>query len=98
MDKEMKLDDVEEVMLDFELDTKTNLGKSKFNNFDFEVKLRPFMGVMGMPPNEEGRYSTVVPRYCGGNIDCKELVAGSTLYLPIPVDGALFSVGDGHAL
>ena len=34
---------------------------------------------------------------CGGNIDCKELVAGTTLFLPIPVDGALFSAGDGHA-
>ena len=37
------------------------------------------------------------PRPCGGNIDCKELVAGTTLYLPIPVDGALLSAGDGHA-
>ena len=37
------------------------------------------------------------PRRCGGNIDCKELVAGTTLYLPIPVDGARFSAGDGHA-
>ena len=37
------------------------------------------------------------PRPQGGNIDCKELVAGTTLYLPIPVDGALFSAGDGHA-
>ena len=39
----------------------------------------------------------VPPRPQGGNIDCKELVAGTTLYLPIPVDGALFSAGDGHA-
>jgi acetamidase/formamidase len=42
-------------------------------------------------------HSTTPPRPHGGNIDCKELVAGSTLYLPIPVDGALFSAGDGHA-
>jgi acetamidase/formamidase len=56
------------------------------------------MGVMGMPPPEPGRHSTIPPRVWGGNIDCRELVAGSTLYLPIPVDGALFSVGDGHAL
>src|SRR5262245_3691072 len=43
-------------------------------------------------------HSTFPPRRSGGNLDCKELVAGSHLYLPIPVDGALFSVGDGHAI
>jgi acetamidase/formamidase len=62
-----------------------------------EVDLAPFLGVMGMPPPESGVHSTVPPRRWGGNIDCKELVAGTTLYLPIPVDGALFSAGDGHA-
>ena len=50
-----------------------------------------------MPPDEPGVHSTIPPRRCGGNIDCKELVAGTTLYLPIPVDGARFSAGDGHA-
>ena len=62
-----------------------------------EVELAPFLGVMGMPPPEPGVHSTVPPRRWGGNIDCKELVAGTSLYLPIPVDGALFSAGDGHA-
>jgi acetamidase/formamidase len=61
------------------------------------VRLAPFLGVMGMPPAEAGAHSTIPPRPCGGNIDCKELVAGTTLFLPIPVDGALFSAGDGHA-
>jgi acetamidase/formamidase len=61
------------------------------------VELAPFLGVLGMPPVEPGRHSTIPPRRSGGNIDCKELVAGTTLYLPIPVDGALFSAGDGHA-
>ncbi len=61
------------------------------------VKLRPFMGVCGMPPAEPGVHSTIPPRPTGGNIDCKELVTGSTLYLPITVEGGLFSVGDGHA-
>jgi acetamidase/formamidase len=56
------------------------------------------MGILGMPPDEPGRHSTFPPRFCGGNIDCKELIAGSSLYLPIAVDGGLFSVGDGHAL
>ena len=63
-----------------------------------ELPLQPFLGIMGMPPDEPGRHSTVPPRPCGGNLDCRELVAGSTLWLPIPVDGALFSAGDGHAL
>jgi acetamidase/formamidase len=62
------------------------------------VTLAPFLGVMGMPPPEPGVHSTGPPRQWGGNIDCKELVAGTTLYLPIPVDGALFSAGDGHAV
>jgi acetamidase/formamidase len=64
----------------------------------YEVAMRPFLGVMGMPPDAPGVHSTIPPRRCGGNLDCKELVAGSTLYLPIEVEGALFSCGDGHAV
>ncbi len=63
----------------------------------FDVELRPFLGVLGMPPPDEGVHSTIPPRRWGGNIDCKELIAGTTLFLPIPVDGARFSAGDGHA-
>jgi len=62
------------------------------------VKLAPFLGVIGMPPDEPGTHPTEPPRASGGNIDCKELVVGTTLYLPIPVDGALLSAGDAHAL
>jgi acetamidase/formamidase len=61
------------------------------------VALAPFLGVLGMPPDEPGRHSTGPPRRSGGNIDCKELVAGTTVYLPISLDGAHFSAGDGHA-
>jgi acetamidase/formamidase len=61
------------------------------------VATAPFLGVMGVPPAEPGRHSTVPPRWHGGNLDCRELVAGSTLYLPVTVPGALLSVGDGHA-
>ena len=62
-----------------------------------EVPLRPFFGVLATaPPKAWGTLSTVPPRRNGGNIDNKELVAGTRLYLPIFVDGALFSVGDGH--
>jgi acetamidase/formamidase len=63
----------------------------------FEIALSPFLGVLGMPPPEPGVHSTIPPRPWGGNLDCKELVAGTRLFLPIPVDGALFSAGDGHA-
>lgn len=60
------------------------------------VRSAPFLGVIGMPPPEPGEHSTIPPRRWGGNIDCKLLVAGTTLYLPIPVDGALVLAGDGH--
>jgi len=60
--------------------------------------LAPFLGVIGMPPAEPGEHSTYPPRALGGgNIDCRELVAGSTLYLPVTVPGAMLCVGDGHA-
>jgi acetamidase/formamidase len=77
------------------LDADTNTGVDQHGH---RVKLSPFMGVLGMPPDEPGEHPTGPPRASGGNLDCKELVAGTRLYLPIPVDGALFSVGDGHAL
>ncbi|RJO78378.1 acetamidase [Nocardia panacis] len=67
------------------------------NQHGHTVRLRPFLGVMGMPPAAPGTHLTFPPRPHGGNLDCKELVAGSTLYLPIPVADALLSVGDGHA-
>ncbi len=60
------------------------------------VRLRPFPGVVGMPPPEPGLHSTIPPRRWGGNLDCRELIVGSRLFLPIPVDGALLSLGDGH--
>jgi acetamidase/formamidase len=58
----------------------------------------PFLGVTGVAPAGPGEHSTIPPRAeAGGNIDCKELVAGSVLYLPVAVDGALLYLGDGHA-
>jgi acetamidase/formamidase len=76
------------------LDADAGIGRSDSGR---EVALHPFLGVIGMPPDEPGAHSTAPPRPCGGNIDCKELVAGTKLYLPIQVDGALVSAGDGHA-
>jgi acetamidase/formamidase len=59
--------------------------------------LAPFLGVTGVAPAAPGEHSTIPPRAsAGGNIDCKELTAGSTLYLPVNVDGALLYLGDGH--
>ena len=62
-----------------------------------EVSLQPFLGVIGMPGDEPGIQSTIPPRVTGCNMDCRELVAGSRLLIPIAVPGALVSFGDGHA-
>ena len=62
------------------------------------IPLRPFMGVMGVAPKPGEKRPAAVPDYFGGNIDNKELVAGTTLFLPVHVPGALFSTGDAHAV
>jgi acetamidase/formamidase len=63
-----------------------------------EVPLAPFFGSMGVaPPPSFGRYDSAPPTINGGNMDDKALVAGTTLFLPVHVAGALFQVGDGHA-
>ncbi len=59
---------------------------------------RPFFGVMATAPKpEDGCLTSIIPGYFGGNMDNRELTAGSILYLPVSVEGALFSAGDGHA-
>jgi acetamidase/formamidase len=64
-----------------------------------ELPLKPFFGVMAVaPPAGWGMVSTLPPRRNGGNLDNKELVAGTTLYLPVYIEGANFSVGDGHGI
>ena len=64
-----------------------------------KLPLAPFFGVMAVaPPPAWGRISTIEPRAHGGNLDNKELVAGTTLYLPVHTEGALFSCGDGHGV
>jgi acetamidase/formamidase len=63
-----------------------------------EVPLRPFFGSMGVaPPESAGRIHSSPPGIHAGNLDNKELVAGTTLFIPVHVRGALFEVGDGHA-
>ncbi|MGO4542785.1 acetamidase/formamidase family protein [Paenibacillus sp. 2TAB19] len=93
----LHLTEYEEITLDWKLDNNRMEGTCRIRDNAYTVGLKPFMGVIGMPPNEADIHSTWPPRFCGGNLDCKELVAGSTLYLPIPVDGAYLAIGDGHA-
>src|SRR5499427_6623671 len=61
-----------------------------------EIPLRPFFGCMGVAP-PKGRVSSGPPGVHAGNLDNKELVAGTKLFIPVHVRGALFAVGDGHA-
>jgi len=61
------------------------------------IPLEPFCGEIGLAPAAAGALSTIPPYRHGGNMDTKHLTAGATLYLPIEVEGALFSLGDGHA-
>jgi acetamidase/formamidase len=63
-----------------------------------DIPLHPFFGSMGVaPPESAGRYDSAPPWMHAGNMDNKELVAGTTLYIPVHAKGALFEVGDGHA-
>jgi acetamidase/formamidase len=76
------------------LDKARNVGTMPWG---LELELKPFFGVMGVaPPKGWGRITSVAPQPIGGNLDNKELTAGATLYLPVFVEGALFSCGDGH--
>jgi acetamidase/formamidase len=61
------------------------------------VPFAPFCGVIGVAWDEEGSFSVIPPRAFGGNMDIKHLTAGTTLYLPVALPGAIFSIGDGHA-
>ena len=61
------------------------------------MPLKPFAGTIGVAPAEPGLHSVVPPRRVGGNLDIRDLAAGTVLYLPVEVAGALFSVGDTHA-
>jgi acetamidase/formamidase len=92
-----ELDVTEEVSIAWDIDRVNRVATAR-DRGGLAVPIRPFMGVMGNAPAAEGRHDTAPPRRVGGNLDCRELVTGSTLWLPIEVEGALFSVGDGHAV
>ncbi len=81
-------------ILNIPLDREAMLGRLPFG---VDIPLRPFFGIMGVsPPKSWGKCTSVIPRAFGGNIDNKELTAGSVLYLPVLTPGAHFSCGDGH--
>lgn len=73
-----------------------NLAPAAFSSHA-SVPLKPFTGTIGLALAERGLHSVVPPRKTGGNMDVRDLAAGTTLYLPVEVKGALFSVGDTHA-
>jgi len=76
------------------LDLEKQLGRLPWG---LDLPLKPFFGIMGVaPPQAWGRVSSIQPRAFGGNLDNKELVAGTILYLPVFEEGALFTCGDGH--
>ncbi len=74
--------------------------KNKTTMFNDKVKipLKPFPGVMGVAPDTEEMLSTIPPRANGGNMDDPSMVEGTTVYFPVFVKGALFSIGDAHAV
>src|SRR4029078_12143655 len=78
------------------LDKKRMIGKLPWG---VACRLKPFFAIMAVaPPDAWGMINSPPPRRNGGNMDNKELVAGTTLYLPVHTDGALFSCGDGHGV
>lgn len=75
-------------------ETPTGYGYAWFDEKKgIKIPLKPFAGEMGVAPAEKGAFSTIPPYKTGGNIDTKHLAKGSILYLPIGVEGALFSIG-----
>lgn len=69
---------------------------AKFSD-DISIPLNPFPGVMGVAPDTDEMLSTIPPRYNGGNMDDPHMIEGTTIYFPVFVEGALFSIGDAHA-
>ncbi len=66
-------------------------------NESIRIPLRPFAGVMGVAPDTDSLLSTIPPRANGGNMDNRHHTVGTTVYFPVFVEGALFSIGDTHA-
>lgn len=84
----------EELLLRWSLDPETGTAESERGH---ALRLHPFLGTVGCTPAGSGWHSGWRPRPTGGNLDCPLITAGTTLVLPVEVDGALLSLGDGHA-
>lgn len=84
----------DEYFLIWDIDPKKGICRSHMGHC---VPLSPFMGVMAVAPDSDDYVKTHVPGPYGANMDCRDITAGSILYLPVYTEGALFSTGDGHA-
>jgi acetamidase/formamidase len=71
--------------------------KCLFGVKDIILPFAPFCGTMGVAPKEPGRIPTIAPGYNGGNVDIRDLSVGTTLWMPVHVEGALFACGDCHS-
>ncbi|KAF4619004.1 hypothetical protein G7Y89_g14842 [Cudoniella acicularis] len=81
----------------WDLETHRTEGFTEFKK-GIHIPTRPFLGVVGVAREQKGEWSTIPPYETGGNIDCRDAsTVGSVLYLPVKVEGALLSIGDGHA-
>lgn len=83
-----------ESLMRWHIDPQKNIAQSEDG---LTIQTHPFLGTVGMPANTEGWQSGWLPRQTGGNMDCKYLQEGALLQLPVEVDQALLSLGDGHA-
>jgi acetamidase/formamidase len=90
----LELTDLAPLRLLWQLDRAAGVATDQFGH---RVPLRPFLGILSLAPAAPGDHPTTPPHASGGNLDCRELVAGATLYLPVAVEGGFFFCGDGHA-
>ena len=93
-DLEFGADQDSPLLMNWTIDPDKNVAMSSVG---VSIRIRPFMGMMGVCPASDGQHEAWSPTAFGGNLDCKELNAGTSLFLPVGVEGALFSTGDGHA-
>ena len=90
----LKLENTDPILKTFELDKEENMIHFAEG---IDIPIKPFAGVMGVAPNTDSLLNTIPPRANGGNMDDPNLVEGTTVYFPVFVEGALFSIGDPHA-
>jgi len=92
LERRLAVDAPDITWLTWDIDVRSHTARSS----GLTVGLSPFLGILGLTPAELGEHSLVPPHAAGGNLDCRALTAGSTLYLPVEVPDAMLYVGDGH--